>query len=267
MSIAFLLVTCCREQSRAEILAEVIKNLHEQAPELYETLTVFDNASTIPGTIDVLRDSFTHVYQSDKNVGFWSAIDWWLDHLNDDPPQYVYIIESDLIHSRWNKLWECAAFLDRHPGCGGVRTHEYVVAERPLYDKDHPRRDSKRHAWRSHKNIITGQRVDIDHAEDDLYVTTFPAHVPALNRYSMMDRTFKKLRQMPGFTEHDFQRACHEQYQQMGLIDGGLFKELAYNGAGAVGSFMSPDALKKMGYQTTRSATITPQDQYKVSRL
>ena len=269
MKVACLLVTCCLEQSRAEILAQVVKNLGEQAPELHETLTVFDNASTVPGTTDVLRDAYTNVYCADRNVGYWSAIDWWLEHLAADPPAYTYIIESDMIHYALPKLWACADYLDANPDVGSIRMHEYSVAERHLYDKDRPRQDSRRNLWQSHTNRVTGRPVKIDHSSGDIWSTTFLTQLPALNRYQAMREVFAELRARPRFTEFDFQTLYWHRYHRTGIVDGGIFHcNLNPYGAGAVtGSWTSEADLKRLGYQTTRMAAITPRDRYNVKRL
>jgi len=277
MSVAFLLVTCCLEQSRAEILAQVLKNLGEQAPELYEKLTVFDNASTITGVEDVLRDCYLNVYRANKNVGYWTAIDWWLDHLAGDPPTYTYIIESDMIHYNFNKLWTCAAFLDDHPDVGSVRLHQYDVANRHLFNKDAPRPDSKRNLWQSHRNKVTGEPVVLEKAEGDIWTSNFLTQLPALNRYETMRGVFKVLNHARlaktsvdhVFSEFDFQRLYWQDYQKTAILDGGIFHcDLnPYDKRSLTGSWSSPEELRRIGYQTTRMASITPRDQYTVTKL
>jgi len=267
-SIRFLLVTCSKEQTRADILQQVVSNLQVQTINFdRRAFTVFDNASTIPGTLELLCSSFPIIYVAERNVGYWTAIDWWLTSMESDPPDYVYIIESDLIHHDFDRINDCAIFLDDHPTLGGVRLHEYVVAEKHLYDKDKPLLNSKRHAWRSHTNIVTGERVSIVHDTSDFYITTFPAHLPALNRYTMMHHAFKKLCEMPSFSEHDFQRTCHDIHQRNALLDGGLAKELAFNGSTMMGSFLPEATLKQMGYVTTRQSRIIPSSEYTITRL
>jgi hypothetical protein len=266
MSIRCLLVTCCLDPSRYDILRQVVDNLGAQTPSCLEQIDVFDNASIVEGTHELLS-RFNHVYRADRNVGFWSAIDWWLDQMRNSSPDYVYVIESDLIHHAWDRISECTAFLDNHPDVGGVRAHEYSVADKHLYNKDAPLPGSNRRAWRSHRNIVTGERVELTRVSGDLYITNFPAHIPAINRYDMIDHAFRHLGAQPAFSEHDFQRVCHEKYQKMGLIDGGLYKELAFNGSGATGSFLDACVLNRMGYQTTRTATIIPRNEYIVTTL
>lgn len=267
-TVAHLLVTCCRDQTRAEVLNKVLANLADQAPALHETLTVFDNASTVAGTVGVLRDRYTNVYQSDRNVGYWTAIDWWLTRLADDPPTYCYIIESDVTHYAFDRLARCAAYLDERPHVGGVRVHEYHVADARLYDKDRPVRGSRRNAWRSHTNTVTRQRVTVQHDADGVYLTSFNAHLPGLNRYDMLVEAFDRLRLMPSFTEHDFHRVCYDRYPSIALLDGGIWHDdLAYNGSGTVGSFLPAAELARLGYQSSRVSSIVPSGEYTVSRV
>ena len=269
MSVAILLVTCCLEESRADILSQVIHNIRDQAPELGPKLTVFDNASTEPGIKEQLLSTFNNVYQTDRNVGYWSAIDWWLESLSASPPDYTYIIESDMIHYDFNKLWTCASFLDNHPEVGSVRLHEYSVNERHLYDKGRPRPESKRGLWQTHTNRLTGKAVDFKHVEGDIWSTTFLTQLPALNRYQTMRDAFIELRTKQHFTEVDFQEFYWKRFQQTGILDGGIFHcNLNQYGAGKVtGSWTSDVDLKRLGYRATRTASIIPRDQYIVTKL
>jgi hypothetical protein len=271
MSVAFLLVTCCLEESRARLLDQVIANLRTEAPELATRLTVFDNASTVLGTRELLTSNFTNVWQADRNVGYWSAIDWWLwscQHRH-DPPKYTYIIESDMIHYDFNRLWTCAKYLDDNPDVGSIRLHEYSIAERHLYDKDRPQPQSRRGLWQTHHNRVTGKPVKIDHSSGDIWSTTFLTQLPALNRYETMLEVFKQLGQLKHFTELDFQSRYWDRYQRTGILDGGLFhcNLNPYGARGITGSWTSEADLHKLGYQATRQAFIVPRDQYNVSRL
>jgi hypothetical protein len=270
-TVACLLVSCCLEQFRADILAQVVANLQEQAPQLREQLCVFDNASSVPGVSDLLRANFAHVFQTDRNVGYWSAIDWWLDQLQGTPPDYTYIIESDMVHYAFPRVWDAAALLDHHPDLGAVRLYEYSVANLHLYNKDNPRPDSRREAWQSHTNKVTGRGIVHDRLEGNFWRTNFLTHLPALNRYSAMVEAFAELRKYPHFTELDFQRLYNDQhpYPHIALLDGGIFHcNLGSPFTGApTGSWSSPEDLKRLGYHPTRFTSIVPRDQYKVSRV
>lgn len=272
MTVAFLLVTCCLEPSRSQILADVISNLHQQAPNIGPQLTVFDNASTEVGTIDVLQDSFEVVYRADRNVGYWTAIDWWLRSLEDDPPEFTYIIESDMIHYAFDKVWTCADYLRGHPEVGAVRLHEYSVHDRHLYNKDVPVAGSKRNIWQSHTNKATGKPVKLVQAEapfQDIWRANFLTQLPALNRYATMKQVFNHLRNTPKFSELDFQTIYHASHPTNAILDGGIFHcdPGSYGAPTVTGSWTSEAELKRIGYHSTRYASITPAGQYTVTRL
>lgn len=269
-SIAFLLVTCSKEPTRADILSKVVDNIRTHAPELLDTVTVFDNASTEEGTKELLCNTFSNVYQSDKNVGYWSAIDWWLENQHLNPATYTYIIESDVIHYAFDKIWSCAKFLDRNLDVGSVRLLEYSIANRRFYNKDAPVPGSRISAWQSHTNKITGGHVYLEQGEDDVWRTTFLTQLCALNRYDVLLESFRQLRQLPKFSEFDFQKLYWQRYNVTGILDGGIFHgdlsvDLKQNAA--IGSWTDPTKLKEMGYQPTRYASIVPQEEYTVSRL
>lgn len=268
MKVEFLLVTCCLEQSRTEILSKVVANLREQAPEIQPHITVFDNASTEPGIIDGLRSNFRNVYCADRNVGYWTAIDWWLEHLQANPPAYTYIIESDMIHYNFDGLKSCVDYLDVNKDVGSVRLHEYSVSEKHLYNKDSPRKDSRSNLWQSHTNRVTGKPVKLDHSAGEIWATTFLTQLPALNRYATMKEVFDELRELKHFTELDFQSRYWQRFHRTGILDGGIFNcNLNPYGAKIItGSWTNESDLMKIGYLATRKASILPKDQYNVTK-
>ncbi len=266
---AILLVTCCLEETRYKIARRVIDNIVDDCPYSWRRqLTVFDNASTYLG-LGELCTTFSNVVQADHNVGYWTAIDWWLDSLKADPPKYTYIIESDMIHYGAYDMGKCVRFLDEHPELGSVRLHEYWVAKRHLYDKDNPRHDSRRNLWQSHTNRVTGQPIVHQQVDRDLYRTNFLTQLPALNRYSTMMECFDDLRQRAKFAEPDFQAMYHARYPEIAILDGGMFNcDLNPYGTDVVtGSWTDAEALKRLGYQSTRHASIVSRDQYTVTRV
>lgn len=270
MSVEFLLVTCCRDESRAQILKQVVEALQKEAPELRGTLTVLDNASTTPDTVDLLKSNYDNVYQADKNVGYWSAIDWWLEHIADKKPKYTHVIESDTIYYGFNRIWTCAQYLESHADMGSVRLHRYSVANKHLYNKDAPRPDSDRKIWQSHFNKVAKIPVTLKPGEGDVWETTFLTQLPALNRYATMVDVFKDLRTIPKFSELDFQRLYWRRFQKTGILDGGLLHAdpgADFAGPTVTGSWTDPAKLQQLGYQPTRFATITPRDQYIVTAL
>jgi len=271
MSISFLLVSCCLEPTRTQILSQVVSSICEQAPELKDQITVFDNASTDLSSVELLKNNFKNVYRSNVNVGYWSAIDWWLSTLKYQAvtPEYTYIIESDMIHYDFNKIWSCAAYLAKHPDVGSVRLHEYSFENRELYNKDNPLPNSKRALWQSHTNKVTNEKVKFSEGINGIYETNFLTQLPALNRYVKLLDVFDKLKAMPDFSEFDFQRLYHDYYKKTAILDGGIFhcNLNSFDTKVITGSWSSKTELIQLGYQRTRHATIIPYDQYNVTRV
>lgn len=265
---AILLVTCCLEQSRYDILKQVVDNIEQQDPTFLESIEVFDNASTIPGTADLLK-RFKHVFRADRNVGYWTAIDWWIDNLKHAAPRYTYIIESDMIHYALPELGKCVDFLDRHSELGAMRLHEYSIADHHLYNKDAPLQNSHRNLWQSHTNKVTNAAVKHEQVEGQFWKTNFLTQLPALNRYHAMCWCFDQLRAHGRFTELDFQRFYHLKFPEISILDGGIFNcDLnPYGTPGVTGSWTHPSELQRLGYQSTRFASIVPRDDYTVTNL
>jgi len=269
LNVQLLLVTCCLERSRYELLESVVDNLQQQLPaSLMGSLTVFDNASTVPG-VDRLLRPFERRYVASANVGYWSAIDWWLERCFDDAPRYTYVIESDMVHYDMAMLPACVDFLDRNPGIGGMRLHEYSVADKHLYDKDRPTEASRRGLWQSHLNKVTNAIVEHANVEGRFWSTNFLTQLPALNRYATMVDCFGSLARMGSFTELDFQRLYHDRSPNMALLDGGMFNcSMNPHGTEAItGSWTHPSVLAQLGYRTTRVDSIVPRDRYTVTAM
>lgn len=251
----FLFVSCCVEQTRFDLQKDLLINLKENIDQ--ETLDRFycvDNGSTIPGTIESLQTTFSRVIQFDQNYGFWSAIQWWLDRIEKSNSTYTYIVESDNFHYDFHKLGKAVEFLENNPSIGAARCQEYSVEHKELYDKYHPVKDSKRHAWQTHINRASGEAVVSYPAIDGLiYKTNFLTQLPALNRKQAMISCFDKLRKQKSVDELDFQKLYHKQYPEICLIEGGIYscpKNL--DGVTMNGSWEDPKKLNQLGYRTTR---------------
>ena len=267
MKTEILLVSCCLEPSRTALLKKVVENLDSISK---ENITVFDNASTEPGVRQLLIENFSNVFQSNTNVGYWTAIDWWLRRLDTSghSPDYTYIIESDMIHYGLDKLNECADFLDRNPNLGGMRLHEYSVENFRYYDKDSPIPGSRSGLWQSHRNRVTNKAVKHEHVEGPFWKTNFLTQLPALNRYAAMSQVFASLH-ATNFTELEFQRLYHKIYPENSLLDGGMYHcDLNPYGSDSItGSWTSPEQLAKIGYHSTRYTSILSPDKYDVKQI
>lgn len=267
-----VLVTCSLDETRALILEDVITNLRS-SPSFADNLIVVDNASSVPGTLERLTDAFSHVYAANHNVGLWTAVDW---ALREGPKElgreydYVYVIESDMIHYAPERLADAEALLHDYPDIGAVRCQEYSIELRQLYDKDHPQRDSRRWAWQSSTNRFTGERIEFTQIDGrfGMYRTNFLTQLPALNRFKTVEHAMTSLRSRESFAEPDFQRACFDAYPINAIIDGGVYHaRLSAQGTGTLtGSWTSPSEMQAVGYRTTRVDKIEPIGMYEIKR-
>lgn len=266
MKLPVLLVSCCLEQTRYNVLEQVVDNLLTYKEFIDENLDLYaiDNASTCEGVIPLLKSvANKDVYRVSRNVGYWTALKWWFDSLSDDN-KYVYIIESDMIHYALDKIIESVKFLDENNDVGSVRQHEYSIENQHLYNKDKPHKDS-RGLWQSHTNKVTQKPVEFKHIRDAFWKTTFLTHLPAVNRLSSLKTVFEKLTKENCFSEFDFQKLYWDLHKCTAIYDGGIFNcDLnPYNGKVVTSSWTSPTKLQQLGYEPTRQASIS-KDPYTV---
>lgn len=264
----FLLVTCSRDASRRDLAIQVTKNVVELLTtlDITERLIIFDNASTFPSHLDLLPPGI-RVCQSSHNIGYWSAIKWVLDHLNELTSfncDFIYIIESDLIHSDFSALAECELFLNAESKASSVRTQEFSVRHRWRYNKR--LRLLPFHVERSQvslKNVVTGDDATFDRAKgfSRLFISNLHPKLPALHRISLLSSVFKRLASKAGFTEADFFTEAMREKPLIGVLDGGLYHSLTSwsDRANVVsGSYGSTKQLADAGYHSTRACKIQP---------
>jgi hypothetical protein len=261
----FLLVTCSMDTSRQLLADRVATNLVAQNRNLrfFQNLVVFDNASRYETDPALLQNVAVNV-RARENVGYWSAINWTLEHheeLLGRSFSYIYIIESDLIHYDMNRLAAAERFLDDTDEAGAVRTQEFSVRYRILYNKRWARLPfAKRRSWVAQYNAVTGEPVWFrkqDPAER-IYLSNFHTKLPALNRLDAVRDIFSELRRIDRFTEMDFIRAYHTRHPLVGLLDGGIFRSYGNDSDEQIvtGSYSDSDHMKRIGYQPTREAEI-----------
>jgi len=270
----YLLVTCSMERSRATLSEQVVANLVDQNARypFLEDLLVFDNASTFTGHLDLLPSSVIAV-RSDRNVGYWSAVNWVLGHagpLMGRLYDYIYIIESDLIHRDMQRLGDAERFLVEHADVGGIRTQAFSVRWRAFFDKGNRFLPfARRDAWVMLTNQVTGERVHFHLADPvaRIYRCNFLAKLPALNRFAAMVRVFDRLKAVERIDETDFMRLYCELYPEYAVLDGGLYRLLSCADSGHVsGSYSSAAELAKLNYRPTRVDHIVT-DGFTVSRV
>jgi len=294
----YLLVTCCVEKTRYDILKTVIANIKdEQASKHFsieDDLIVFDNGSTFPGTIELLKSNFQKprimrkeplsqknegfwsaiIFRSQKNEGFWSAINWvlnsadWIRNY-----QYVYVIESDHTHFALEKLQDISDFLDHHQDVGGVRGQEFIVSQAHLYDKGRPVDGSKMYAWVHQMNPVTKQRITLEPTDvPDFYRTQFLSQLHSVNRMTAFYDVFADLQKLSvngtRFSELDYQLRYYEKYPVFGVLDGGLFHaKLSWFNGSVAGSYIATPQVESLGYQETRISTIVAPERMTVESI
>jgi hypothetical protein len=264
MKTLFILVTCTKDITRNVVLEKVVENLSNVlSPEMKENLLVFDNNSTFPGSVDLLTKNFTNVFQSKSNIGYWSAINWCLDNYAKifmKEYEFAYIIESDLIHSENTSaaLQDCELFLSTYPEIGMIRTEEFSIEERHLYDKDRRYPETKTYAWVRQFNRIEGIRVEFMQTNfNSIFVCNFLAKLPALSRIKSLKDVFQRLKLFKKFSEIEYQNEYYSLHQLNAVYNGGIFhSKLSNENIHSVinGSF---NHNAEIDYRPTRDDTIT----------
>lgn len=260
-NVSILLVTCCLEEMRLLILKDVIKNMKQHMPDLLNQIFVFDNGSTLKETHDVLNNTFVNVYQSDKNIGYWSAINWWLNNVADK--ELLYIIESDMLHYDFHKFDVCVDYMLNHNDVGSLRLQKYEFDKRNLYNKNSPHINSDRTNWQAHINSITNKPIwfnqEFIHSDVRIFKTNFLPKLPTLTRNYIMKDVFDNLSKMTSFTEQDFQFLYQKNNKITSILDGGIYNLhdlVAPSNSKAITGSYPNEQTKKLGYKLTRCASI-----------
>lgn len=231
---------------------------------LTDRLVVFDNASTYKDHLALLPAG-VRICTSEENLGYWSAIKWVLDHIGQlasFPCEFLYLIESDLVHSDLAPLAMCERFLDSEPNASSVRTQEFSVRFRWRFDKR--LRFLPFHLERSQislRNVVTNEAAWFRAANGFLgiYLSNLHPKLPALQRVSLLSEVFEHLAAREGFVEADYFVESMKIKPIIGVLDGGLYHSLttwADRGSVISGSYASPEQLADAGYLPTRVCSI-----------
>jgi hypothetical protein len=264
------------EKTRFDVLEKVVENLVEQKDKsFFDTLIVWDNNSQYPGTLELLKKHFPIVLQAQNNVGLWSGIHWMLHNYKNHIPRdlkYAYTIESDCLHYDLEQMPYCEQVLDDHKDIGSIRCQEFSISEKHLYDKNRQSKDSRRYAWVTQTNSVTGAPVTftkIDGYNDRMYKSNFLAQIPNLNRIRPMRDILDELEKKGPFCEQDFRARYHDLYPDLCVLDGGMWESKlgAFYESTITASFSPVDAVKKAGYRTTRQATMDPLESFSVELI
>lgn len=252
MKTLHILVSCCLDPTRTQQLQETVDSLQD-IDQNY--LIVIDNGSTDPGA-DVILARLKNVIRLQKNYGYWSAVNYGLTFLESNTP-YVYVIESDMVHYDYKKIFNAEKFLDETLNVGSVRLQEFSVAEQHLYDKNKPLPESRRWAWTRLSNHFTGIISTFVTGKYGCFWTNLAPQVPALNRASFMRKVFKELSAAESINEADFQKCYFREYVSTAVLDGGIYNCKSSYEKAITGSYTDPKILTEIGYRPTRIDTIT----------
>lgn len=264
----FLLVTCSMDRARAKLATTVAENLieHNNKSSFFDNLLIFDNNSNYKEHLQGFPGN-VRVALSNLNIGYWSAINWTLDNyqsiFNRDY-KYIYIIESDLLHYDFDRIWACENFLNLHPIIGSVRTQEFSVRLKFLYDKKYTWLPfSRENSVVSQLNAVTKEKIwfKLTDPKNKIWITNFHTKLPALNRISAMKEVFRGLCiSSESVSEMQFIKRYHDIYKLTAVLDGGIYKIMnSINSHGLSGSYSKPEELEKFGYRATRFDAIIRQ--------
>ena len=247
------------------MLRKVVESFETQVPfnEWKDDFYVFDNNSTYEGTKELLKSSFKNVFLAETNYGYWSAVNWFAAWALNRGYDYVYITESDCVHYDIHQLKDAITILEKNASIGMVRTAEFSLANRHLYDKAQRHPNSRTCEWFSQRNFFTNTAaVYIPTDIDRVFETNLVAKVCGLHRVSTI---VSVLSQLSGwFVEVDFQRFYHQVHPMNAILDGGIYNTApSYEPHAIAGSWVK-DNVDENGYLKTREGFISKIEDMKV---
>jgi len=263
--ILFVVVTCTMEKSREEALLRLIRSINKQHRSIGfgGNLLVFDNGSTHTDGLKHLQAPAIFA-MSPKNIGYWSALKWSMDHVEEcfgRSFKYIHPIESDLVLYRIERLAEAKAFLDQTPNVETVRTQEFSVTHRNRFFKNRSTFFSRRRSRVADYNAITENQVDFKKCPEfeNIYLSNWHAKVPALHRMSGLKSVFERLNEQDHITEFDFMKLMFERSRDVAVLDKGIFYTISYRPSRkqVSGSYSDTETLKDLGYRQSRFDCMT----------
>lgn len=262
--VLFILVTCSMEPKRAKIFDKVSANLTQINKDfsIFNNMIAFDNNSTINSTIESLK-SYPYSYQSSYNIGYWSALNWCFENYKTifkKEFDFVYIIESDMMHYNFFKLKEATEYLYQNSDVGSVRTQKFSIMFRKFYEKSSIL-SRFTHDAINPISFPSGEKswfIKSKHYKY-LFKSNIHAKLVGLNRLDNMIDIFTELKNIKRIGEEDFFKLSFKNYKFNGIINGGIFTEkLASRLKNGVprGSYSSNNINPKINYKATRTDMI-----------
>lgn len=227
---------------------------------------VFDNASTFGNTKEYLRSSFKNVLLAEENYGYWSAVNWVSEFARNHGYDYIYIMESDCVHHDIEQLRDAVRVLEENSDLGMVRTAEFSLANKHLYDKDQRHAESKTCEWFRQSNFFTGRAATYSSTQvENVYKTNLVAKVCGLHRISSLKKVFDQLIDEKWFTEVEFQKFYHQDFPLNAILDGGIYNSTPAYEPNVVAGSLVVEKIDTNGYRKTREGFVTPISEMKVS--
>lgn len=259
--VLFILVTCSLDQKRAQVFQNVSNNLLQLNSDfdIFKNFMVFDNASTIPDTIMELS-KYPLVFQSSKNIGYWSALYWCLNNYQNflkSKFDYVYIIESDMLHFNFGKLKSAISFLDDHDDVGSVRTQKFSKFFKSFYSKDSLLSTFTHDAIRL-TSYPSGEKAWFQKIEncENIYLSNLHGKIVGLNRLMVMKEIFDEFKDGSTVSEADYFHKYFNRYRLTGVLNGGVFTDKLASrlqkGKVTMGSYSKADGIDSDAYHPTR---------------
>jgi len=230
--VIFTLIICAREQSRLELATKTILNLERLLNECnfpFEVI-LFDNDSTITSYQRLVPKDW-RVYVSETNLGYWGALYWILQKIPlETQSNLIYIIESDIEHVTLKPLNELVVFLRNYQEVKSVRTQNFNVKLKWLYDKE--KRWLPFHNVESEislKNAISAEKAKFVKVPEfsGIFISNLHSKLPGMHRIDSLKSCFEYLEGLGQFTEKDFFQGMYKIAPKIAVLSPGIFRTLS----------------------------------------
>jgi len=260
--VCFWMVTCNKEPGRFSLLRSVTETLKSDPdwPNWEDDFFVFDNASDFEGSRSFLEENYKQTFWSQKNYGYWSAVNWLCKKSDEMGYKFIYLIESDCVHYDIARVRYAHEYLSQNPDIGMVRMAKFSVDDRHLYDKRNPQPNSNTDDWCVQYNMFSQKNGEFEKTNvKDIFKTNMVAKVGGFHRISHLSTVMKSLAGKR-FSEIDFQREFFNICPENALLDGGLCdSSLSAKMRECAGSYLEEN--NPLGYIPTRTGNITPYEE------
>lgn len=263
----YILITCSLDESRHDCLEKCISSINRFFPKenISNDFFVFDNASTVKKTNSLIKNTFSHVYRSEKNIGLWSAVNWVLENYEEKMKRRysnVFLVESDLVFYNFESFVKIENIFEQEKfkNIGSCRTKEFSVKDKHLFDKYLKTKDSVFRSLCTQRNLITNKPIYYNETNvEGIYVTNFNSVICSMSRIQFIKEIFKKLESKDDFTELEYFKEAQMISNETFLLDGGCHFEASMDVSNAsnifkniTGSHSKKEDLEKIGYHGTR---------------